>query len=325
MALSNMQVYNEEIRLRTIELLGQKLTAFNAGSGGAIQLIPGRWMGNFDKASFFASVAGAQRRVVRTGANATQAATPLAESELVGVKVAGGFGPIIFEPSQITYLNDDPQNAINSIAEGFADALLADQLNTVVASGVAAVENVPALVNDVSALTSGAGALTQTAINGAHAKFGDMSGMLVADVMSGAAYHKLLQKGLENGERLFQSSNVTIQSILGKVFVVSDIPALTDTSGTPDLYKVLSLVSGGLIVDGSSDIITNIDTTNGNERIDTTFQADYTFGSKVKGYAWNTAIASPTDAQLATGANWVNAMSSTKHTAGVLTIADQAQ
>jgi hypothetical protein len=321
MALSNMIVYDTEIRLRSIELLGQALDKFNAASGGAIVLDMNRWAGNLDKASFTASLAAAQRRVVRTGANGTQAATALSESELVGVKVAGGFGPIIFEPSQLTYLNSNPEEAINNIATGFANALLADQLNTIVGSGVAAVENVAGLVNDVSALTSGAGALTQTAINGAHAKFGDASGMLVADVMTGAAYHKLLQKGLENGEQLFVAGNVTVQSILGKIFVVSDIPALLE-AGSPNKSKVLSLVNRGLIVDNASDIITNLDTTNGNERIDTTWQADYTFGTKVKGYAWNSAIVSPTDAQLFTGSNWVNAMSSTKHTAGVLTIAD---
>ncbi len=323
MALPNMQVYDEQIRLRTIELLGQSTDKFNAASGGSIILELGTWMGNYDRNSFYSSLAGAQRRVDRNAANAAASSTALSESEVVGVKVAGGFGPVIFEPSQLTWLASQPEEAINAIAAGFADALLADQLNTIVGCGVAAVENQAALVNDVSALTSGAGALTQTALNGSHAKFGDMSGMLIADVMTGAAYHKLLEKGLENGERLFESSNVTVQSILGKTFVVSDIPSLLET-GTPNKTKVLSLVGRGLIVDGASDIITNMDTTNGNERIDTTWQADYAFGTKVKGYAWDIANggASPDDAALFTGSNWDLAMTSTKHTAGTLCIAD---
>lgn len=323
MALSNMQIYNDQIRLRTIELLGQSTQKFNAASGGAIVLELGRWMGNYTQSSFYASLAASQRRVDRTNANSSQSATALAEAEIVGVKVAGGFGPVLFEPSQLTWLADDPEAAINVIAAGFADALLADQLNTIVGCGVAAVENQAALVNDVSALTSGAGALTQTVLNGSHAKFGDMSQALVADVMTGAAWHKLIEKGLENGERLFESSNVTVQSILGKIFVVSDIPALTDTGDT----KVLSLVAGGLVVDGASDIVTNMDTTNGQRRIETTWQADYAFGTKVKGYAWDITNggSSPDDAALFTGSNWDLAMTSTKHTAGTLAIADIAQ
>lgn len=322
MALANMQVYDEQIRLRTIELLGQDLQKFNAASAGTIVLDMASWMGNYTRESFYNSLASAQRRVDRNAAQAAAAETALSEKEMVGVKVAGGFGPVVFEPSQLTWLSSSPQEAINVIAQGFADALLADQLNTVVGCAVAAIENVPALVNDVSAETAGAGALTQSVINGSHAKFGDMSGMLRADIMTGAAYHKLIEKGLANGERLFESSNVTVQSILGKTLVVSDIPALLE-SGTPNKTKVLSLVAGALIVDNSSDIITNLDTSNGQTRIETTWQADYSFGVKLKGYAWQTSAgSSPNDAALFTGANWSNVMTSVKHTAGTLAVAD---
>lgn len=323
MALANMQVYDEQIRLRTIELLGQDLQKFNAASGGTIVLDMSRWTGNYSRESFYNSLAGAQRRVNRYGTNAAQSSTALSESEVVGVKVAGGFGPVVFEPAQLTWLSSDPEEAINIISQGFADALLADQLNTVVGCAVAAIENIPALVNDVSAGTGGAGALTQSVLNGSHAKFGDRSGMLRADIMTGSAYHKLIEKGLENGERLFMSSNVTVQSILGKLFVVSDIPALTVT-GTPNKTKVLSLVAGGVIVDNASDIITNLEPSNGKQRIETTWQADYSFGVKLKGYAWDVANggASPDDSDLFTGSNWDNAMGDVKHTAGTLAIAD---
>ena len=322
MALANMQEYDEQIRLRTIELLGQDLQKFNAASAGTIVLDMASWMGNYTRESFYNSLASAQRRVDRNAAQSAAAETALSEKEMVGVKVAGGFGPVVFEPSQLTWLSSSPQEAINVIAQGFADALLADQLNTVVGCAVAAIENFPALVNDVSAETAGAGALTQSVINGSHAKFGDMSGMLRADIMTGAAYHKLIEKGLANGERLFESSNVTVQSILGKTLVVSDIPALLE-AGTPNKTKVLSLVAGALIVDNSSDIITNLDTSNGQTRIETTWQADYSFGVKLKGYAWQTAAgSSPDDAALFTGANWSNVMTSVKHTAGTLAVAD---
>jgi len=136
----------------------------------------------------------------------------------------------------------------------------------------------------------------------------------------------LLEKGLQNGEELFNSGNVTIQSILGKIFVVSDIPALLET-GTPNKTKVLSLVDRGIIIDNTSDIVTNLETTNGKKRIETTWQADYTFGAKLKGYAWDVANggASPDDAALFTGTNWDSVMSSPKHTAGTLAIADLDQ
>jgi len=319
MSLPNMQVYDNEIYTTTIELLGQKLEAFNAASGGTIVLNTNAWRGNYTKESFFQSLAGAQRRVDRNAANGAQAATDLAQGEFVGVKVAGGFGPVTFEPGQMTYLLENPQSAIMAISEGFADALLADQLNTAVGAAVAAVENIATLVNDVSASAG----LSQQALNAGHFKFGDMQSMLVADIMHSSGNEALIDKALANGEQLFVSSNVTVVSILGKIMVVSDIPSLY-VAGTPNKTKVLSVVSGGIIVDNSSDIITNMETSNGKERIETTWQADYTFGLTLKGYAWDIANggASPVDAELFTGTNWDIAVGDNKHSLGTLTVAD---
>ena len=319
MALANMQVYDTEIYTTTIELLGQKLEAFNAASGGAVVLNTDAWRGNYTKEAFFQSIAGAQRRVDRNTTNTSQASTTLSQGEFVGVKVAGGFGPIIFEPGQLTYLQESPEAAIMAISEGFSDALLADQLNTSVGCAVAAVENVAALVNDVSASAG----LSQQALNKGHYKFGDMSGMIIADIMHASGSESLTDKALANGERLFESSNVMVISILGKIIVVSDIPALY-VAGTPNRTKVLSLTAGGVIVSNSSDIIANMDTTNGKGRIETTWQADYTFGLQLKGYSWDTVNGgkSPLDAELFTGSNWDIAVTSNKHTLGTLTVAD---
>lgn len=319
MALSNMQVYNDEIVGTTIELLGQKTDVFNAASGGAIVLSSAAWKGDFSKESFFNQIASARRRVDRYAAIAVQAPTALTQGEHVGVKVAGGFGPVLFEPSQMTWLNEDPASAIRAISEGFSDALLQDQLNTAIASAVAAVSGQAALVNDVSA-TAG---LTLNALNNSHAKFGDQSQLLVADVMTGAAWHKLIDKALTNSSQLFASGNVMVVDILGKRYVISDIPALYE-AGTPNKSKVLSVTASGIIVDNTSDIIANMDTSNGNTRIQTTWQADYSFGLKLKGYSWDVTNGgkSPTDAELATASNWDKAVAENKHTLGTLAIVD---
>jgi hypothetical protein len=326
MALSNMQVYNDDIVGTTIELLAQKTDVFNAASGGAIVLSTAQWRGDFSRESFFNQIASARRRVDRYAAIGAQAATALTQGEHVGVKVAGGFGPVLFEPSQMTWLDEDPAAAIRAISEGFSDALLQDQLNTAVASAVAAVSGQAALVNDVSALTAGAGALTLNVLNGSHAKFGDMSQMLVADVMTGAAWHKLVDKALTNSSQLFASGNVMVVDILGKRYVISDIPALYE-AGTPNKSKVLSVVANGIVVDNTSDIIANMDTSNGKTRIETTWQADYSFGLKLKGYSWDVTNGgkSPTDAELATASNWDKAVTENKHTLGTLAVADADQ
>jgi hypothetical protein len=319
MALANMQVYNEEILGNTIELLGQKIDMFNAASGGTILLNSNAFRGDFSKESFFNQLASAQRRVDRFATNSAQAALNMSQGEIVGVKVAGGFGPILFEPSQLSYLLLNPGEAITAIADGFADALLADQLNTAVGCATAAVGNIAALTNDVSASAG----VTQGGLNNSHRKFGDMSSMLAADVMTGDVYHRLVAEAITNANRLFLSTNVQVVNILGKLVIISDIPALF-AAGTPDKDFVLSVVSGGVVVENSSDIVSNLETTNGKLRIETTFQADYTFGVKLKGYSWDTVNGgkSPTNAELFTGTNWDKAVTENKNTLGTLLIGD---
>jgi hypothetical protein len=103
--------------------------------------------------------------------------------------------------------------------------------------------------------------------------------------------------------------------------VVTDAPALRESPNTAaNDAKVLGLVAGAATVYDGSDLITNIETTNGNLRIETTMQADYTFGLALKGFAWDTTSGgkSPTDAEIATGANWDKVATSWRHTAGVM-------
>lgn len=222
----------------------------------------------------------------------------------------------------MTWIQKNEAEAIAVISAQLAEAIVADQLNSGIAAAVAAISNVAGATNDVSA-TAG---ISYAALNTAHALFGDSSMALVAQVMNGATYHKLIGANLTNTPQLFQAQNVLVVDILGKAVVVTDAPALYE-AGTPNKQKVLSLASGGITVMDGSDVITNIDTRNGQTRIETTMQADYTFGLGLKGYAWDTASGgkSPTDAELATGANWDKVVTDIKHTAGVITIGDAAK
>jgi len=322
MSLSQMQVFNEYIMPATIETLGQMVEKFNAASGGAIRLTTGNFDGDFLQESFFAAIHSAQRRVNRYAAQTTATATDLTQLKLVGVKVAGGFGPIRYEPSQMTWLQKPTTEGIEVASRNFAEALLQDQLNTAIASLVAAISNQTAATNDVSA-TAG---LSYSAMNSAHALFGDRSGELVAQVMTGAAYHNLIGANLTNTPQLFQAQNVRVVDILGKMVVVTDAPALYE-SGTTNLSKVLSLGESAAVVYDSSDVISNIETSNGQTRIETTMQVDYSFGLGLKGYAWDETNGgkSPDNTALETGSNWSKVATDIKHTAGVITIADADQ
>jgi hypothetical protein len=317
-----MQVFNDFVMPATLETLDQMTDAFNQASNGAIVLSPNGFTGDYLQESFFQNLASAQRRVDRYAANSAVSATDLTELKNTSVKIAGGFGPVRYEPSQMTWLQRPTAQGIEVASRAFAEILLKDQLNTAIAALVAAITAQAAAVNDVSA-TAG---ITQAGLNNAHAKFGDASQNLVAQVMRGSTWHKLIGQAIANSTNLFVAGNVRVVDILGKVSVVTDAPALLQ-AGTPDKEIILGLSTGSALVHDNRDIISNVSTDNGKARIETTIQVDYTFGLGLKGYTWDTAAggASPTDAELGTGTNWDKTAASIKHTAGVALIGDASK
>lgn len=322
MSLSQMQVFNQYIMPATIETLAQMVDRFNAASRGTIRLTTAGFDGDFMQQSFFQSIHSAQRRVNRYAAQSAAASTDLTQAKISTVKVAGGFGPIRFEPSQMTWLNKPTSEGIEVASRNFAEALLRDQINTAILALRAAIANQAGATIDVSA-TAG---ISYAAINNAHAKFGDWSGNILANVMTGEVYHKLIGLNLGNAQQLFRADTVTVVDMLGKAVIVTDAPALF-VSGTPNKQYVLGLTEGAATVLDGSDVITNIQTNNGQTRIETTLQMDYSFGLALKGFTWDETNGgkSPSDAAIGTGTNWDLVMTNIKQTAGVVAIGDQAK
>lgn len=318
MALTDMKVFNAYLREAVIETLGQMTNQFNAASRGAIRLSTDGFDGDFLMRSSFASLHSARRRVDRYSTNSSVQPTALTQLQHNSVKVAGGFGPIVWEPGQLTWVQENPARAIEVISLNMSEAVMQDMLNSAIAAARAAIE----AQNTATVHNGGTGPINYQDINGAHAKFGDRSNTIVANVMDGASYHALIGNNLANSERLFNAQGVQVVDILGRVVVVTDAPALRDaaTTSAPAQSIVLGLVSDAVVVHDAGDLITNVETSNGNRRIETTLQADYTFGLGLKGYAWDTATGgkSPDDQAIATGGNWDKIVSDIKHTAGVL-------
>jgi hypothetical protein len=298
MALPDMVVFNSYIQSETIELLGQMVEKFNAASNNSIVLSTTGFDGDYLQESFWNQLPIA-RRVDRDATNDAEAATDLTQAQHNTVKIAGGFGPVLFEPGQLTWMQKDPAEAIRVSSEALANGIMADMLNTAILGGVAAITKTA-----TTADTGASAELTYVNLNSAHALFGDASSMIVADVMDGASYHALIGQNLANAEVLFEAQNVTVVNILGKAIVVTDAPALRVAN--PGKTSILGLVTNGIVVNDANDLITNTETNNGKLRIETTFQADYTFGLGIKGYAWDIANGgnSPLDAAIATGTNW---------------------
>lgn len=320
MSLSNMEVFNKYYMPATMEQLGQMIQKFNAASNGSLLLVGDGFEGDLEQTSFYSNLANAQRRVDRYGPNNPVAPVDLTQDTHNTVKVAGGFGPVRYEPSQMSWLLKPTAEGVEMASRAFAEVMLQDMLNTAIATLVAAIGNQGALTTvDVSATKQ----IDFQAINSSHGLFGDHSSQIAAQIMNGYQYHNMIGANLNNANNLFQAGNVRVIDILGRPSVITDSPALTTPAAgsEPAKTRVLSLVSGAARIRDNRDIISNVDTSNGFERIVTTVQMDYTFGVGLKGYSWDPASGgvSPTNAELATGANW-DRVDAIKNTAGVMAV-----
>lgn len=319
MALTDMKVFNAAVQTATIETLSQMVDKFNAASGGSIVLTTASFEGDYRYENFWKGIHSAIRDVDRYTGNTAASPTTLEQLQAVGVKVAGGFGPIVWEPGQLTWVQKSPAEAVEVISRNLAEALVQRQLNQAIAALVGAIE--AGTTN--TTFDAGTSVLSYRHINKAHALFGDHSQTLIADVMDGTSFHNLIDANLANASNLFEASNVRVVDVLGRRVVVTDAPALRESPATTaNDAKIISLTAGAATVYDGGDLITNIETNNGKERIETTFQADFTYGIALRGYAWDVQNGgkSPTSGELALGSNWDKVVTSYKHTAGVITL-----
>ena len=308
-------VFNTYVLPATLEMFVEQVRLFNESSAGALVLNADAFRGDFKTQAFFDEILSAQRRVNRYGPNTEAPKTYITDHTKSDVKVAGGFGPVIFEPSELTWMQEPTGRSLEVAATNFASALLYDQVNTALGAVTGAILAQPDAVYGNTATP-----LTYDTINMAHSLFGAASTLLVADFMTGRQYHKFVSQNLANAPSLlFQAGNVLVVNILGKVTVVVDAEVLQPADGTS---RVLSLSRGAVTVSDSGDIITNVETKNGQQRIETSFQADYTFNLGMKGYSWGAATGgkSPMDPELFTGTNWERIATSLQSTAGVLAV-----
>jgi len=323
MALSDMVIFNQFYKSAMLDRLEQKVQMFNEASRGAFRLTTQPFIGSFSEESFFNQLAGAQRRVDRTVTNAAVTPIDLSESKKMAVKIAGGFGPIRYEPSQLTWFQEPTGKAVALFSEAFADAVLKDMVNETIGALVAAFNNNASVRND-----AGSNPITFNALNDGQALFGDASDNIVVHVMTGKVAHKIIGQNLNNTASLFVAGNVRVLEILGTLVVRTDAPALyvpgvpaqNSDPAIPAKDYVLGLVPDAVtITDAAADTIMETSVELGKARVEHLMQADYTWGLDIKGYSWS-GTQSPSTADLRTGTNWPLVVADVKNSAGVLTV-----
>lgn len=320
MALSDLAVYSEYAYSSFSEVLRQQTDLFNAASGGAITLRSAAHQGDFSDAAFFGKIAGGlvrRRNAYGSGAVAEKTLEHLADTS---VKVAAGTPPVRLDPGQFKWIQQNPEVAGAAMGQQLAVDTMADMLNTGLGVAYSALAQVTAIEYDATGNVAPADEPTWNNLNNGQAKFGDRSSQISAWIMHSTPMHKLYGNNIANAERLFTYGNVSVvRDPFGKLLVMTDSPSLF-AAGSPNVYHILGLVPGAVLIDQNNDFTANEESKNGDENIIRTYQAEWSYNVGVKGFAWDKANGgkSPTDAALFTSTNWDRYATDVKDLAGVI-------
>lgn len=320
MALSDLAVFNEYAYDTFTEVLQQQIQLFNEASAGAIVLSSAAHQGDYSERAFFQKISGGlvrRRNAYGSGSISQVSMTHLTDTM---VKIASGTPEVLIPPSQFKWIQQDPEVAGAAMGQQLAVDTLADMLNTSVAACAAALSAQSAVVNDISGGSGGAELPNFAALSDTAMKFGDANSRIAVWVMHSYVIGKLYGNAIANGTSLFTYGNVNVVADpFGRRFIVSDIPGLIVT-GSPNKYRTLGLTPGAIAVDQNDDFTENWETSNGDENIQRSYQAEWSYNLGIKGFTWDKGNGShsPNQATILTASNWDKIVTDNKDLAGVL-------
>jgi Major capsid protein 13-like len=317
MAMSDLAVYSEYAYRTQTEILRQQLALFNEASRGALLLTDAAHQGDYSDQVFWGSVSGLVRRRNQYGSGAVTEKN-LRQIVDTMVKVAAGTPPVRIDEAWLRWLQRDPAEAGVVLGKQLAVQVVADMVNTSVAALQAAMSQISGNIYDGTGDTPDT--LNPIMMNNGQAKFGDAYRDLVCWLMHSGSLFQLWGNSLTNAEKLFTYGTVAVlQDAFGRAFIVSDIPALF-ISGSPNVYWAIGASAAAARVERNNDYRQNVMTSNGNENIMDTFQAEWSYEMGIKGFAWDKTNGghSPTDAALLTASNWDRYATSPKDLPGIL-------
>jgi hypothetical protein len=337
--LSSLKVFNQYAKGSMTETLQQQVEKFNAASNGAIVLVVKRNDGDFSDVSFWKRMENLVRRRDSYGTGAVTA-IDLEQLADTSVKVAAGTPPVNIPPSRMKWILKEPKEQAVVYGQQLAIAMLADMLNTGVGAARAALSGVSTGgFTGTGVVTNGKAAIVNyVAMSNATKPFGDRASRIACWVMHSLPTFDLMGANLTNAAQLFTYDTVRVLADpLGRPFVITDSPSLTNPLGIDDgdgssgdgdaggsvaipSYFHLGLVPGAVMVEDNADFEQNIETANGQENIERTIQSEWSYNVAVKGFAWDKANGgkSPTTSALTTSTNWDRTATDIKDLAGVI-------
>lgn len=325
---SDFKIYNDQFFGGLVEKLAQDTTALRSVG---INLTTRQIKGEFELESFIKKIAGV---ITRRDTTSVSAVTDLAVAmdEIATVKLNRKIGPLAqtldaWKKAALAFQADwDPnggQGFSRYLGAMIAKDIEAGMLDDALLGCRVFLEN--ANTNSNRHTIAANGTLTTSAMVSALALMGDASNNVRAWIMHSKTYFDLLQYQINPANNGTDLAFATIQGAspasLNRPIFVTDSASLK-VAGTPDLYRTIGIVDGGVSLVSSEEQTVVTDIVTGLENIVVRMQGEFAFNMGIKGARWDIANggANPNGTALGTASNWDLITTSMKDSAGVVII-----
>jgi len=325
---SDFQIYDNQYFAGLIETMAQ---ATDALMSVGIQLSTRQIPGDFERQSLIQAISGiVSRRDTTSTSGVTDLAVPWDES--VSVKFSRKIGPVAttldaWRKAGLPFVAEwDPtgmQGLSRYLGAQSAKATQVEILNTALLAVRTFLEN----ANSGSNLHTIAdnGTMTTPALTAALALMGDASANVAAFVMHSKPYFDLVNYQVDptNGgsDLAFGVVQSAVPQSLNRPVYVTDSASLV-VAGTPNLYRTIGLVPGGIALTDSEERTLVSDVVTGLENLVGRMQGEFSYSLGVKGAKWDSANggANPNSTAVGTATNWDQIATDMKDAAGVVII-----
>lgn len=314
MATPNLFIFQQQITDLATELIAQESEKFNAASGGTILLGSGDHIGDYVAKASFGLIDGLiqDRNVYEDKDIESKILSQILERM---IKIDRRIGPLDIARSLYSRAGLTDDNVIAAISAQAAKGIMVDYLNTSIGAAASAISKSTDSRVDLSGAKGAAVRASLRGLNQGSRLFGDAFSKIKAWIISGSVFHDLNDNALQNTEKLYSIENVSVQrDNIGRIFIVSDIPALMDKG----LDHVIGLTTGAVAIEtrGITDLVIQDVLLKTNLKKIMQGESNYSLG--LKGFEFSATVKSPTTAQVIDPKNWTRTATSVKDTAGVV-------
>ena len=309
--LADFVIYDEQFQNAYTETLKQRVDFYNAASRGTIILTSKSIIGNFEKMSFFKSLASATLVNHRDPASvAGITADKIEQAEKIGVKI-NRYSYIQNTLDSFKKIGQGEANFSQEVGVLTAMAAAEDQFNTAIYALMGSLQT----TNGLAVQGDGTTDIDFKGVNALRFAYGDNYDAVKVLIMHSTTAKVFTDLNIDEKTDISVDTIQTAQiASLGIPILITDSPALAMTAGK----GILALTEQACLLVDSEASTADIQRIQGQENLMLSLQREWAFNISIKSVSYTDTTVSPADTDLEDPLNWTFTASDTKAAPGVI-------